>query len=73
MKTNEEVMDEYFKLMDKTVNDKVVREAFLKILEDIRKKEPRINSGVHLYDYLMMWRGDDMESYYGPDYFSIPT
>lgn len=69
MKTDEEILKEYLKLTDSDFPPEIYS-YFLGLINRTRKEEPRINSGAHLYDYFGICdEDDDMDSFYGLDYF----
>ncbi len=70
LKTDEQILKEYLKETETPVpNDEILK--FMELMvHKIREAEPRINSGIHLVDYMSICDDDDdMDSFYGPDYF----
>ena len=71
-KADEQIAEEYCNLMEIDLS-RCPRWYFghlVAIIKLARKEEPRINSGVHLYDWTMICdEDDDFDSFYGPDYF----
>lgn len=71
VKSDEEILKEYYEIMEKPLpTEKWQVELLIQFVNMIRKDEPRINSGYHLLDYTMICdENDDMDSFYGKDYF----
>lgn len=68
MLTDEEVYRDYCNLIDMDYPNSDLAAIILKLVHSIRQDEPRINSGVHLFDYMMICdEDDDMDSFYGPN------
>ena len=69
-RTDEEVLDDYYRILRETPADAWTREVMLRVVKAFREQEPRINSGAHLLDYMNICDEDDtVESFYGSDYF----
>jgi hypothetical protein len=70
-RTDDNILDEYQKEMERPlVPPGPIRDCLLKMVSKIREHEPKINSGIHLCDYMMICDDDEgMEEYYGKDYF----
>ena len=71
-KTDEQIAHEYCDLME--IDLSRMSDWYFSWLAGIvgqaRMGEPRINSGVHFYDWTMICdEDDDFDSFYGPDYF----
>lgn len=70
--TDEQVLEDYAKEMeiDLPSPGNPWRDFMLSIVKIAREKEPRINSGAHLCDWVTICDDDDdFASYYGEDYF----
>lgn len=69
-RTDEEVLDDYYRILRETPADAWTRKVMLNIVKTCRKEEPRINCGAHLLDYMNICDEDDtVDSFYGSDYF----
>jgi hypothetical protein len=71
-KTDEVVLEEYLDLIDakKEMIPPVIYESMIRMVQKCRDDEPRINHGVHLYDYIGICDADDtMNTFYGSHYF----
>jgi hypothetical protein len=68
--TDKEILEDWFRLMDKKVpTDPVLVDVLCEMIAKCRKDEPRINCGGHLLDYINICdEDDDMDSFYGSDY-----
>lgn len=71
-KTDEQIAREYCDLMeiDLANTPDWYFSWLVRIIGQARKAEPRINSGVHIVDWIGICdEDDDFDSFYGPDYF----
>lgn len=71
-KSDEEILREWLDIEGSPYPTGDVKESMLRMVAQIRKHEPRINSGLHLMDFLNICDDDDdMDSFYGEDYFNV--
>ena len=71
--TDEEVLQEYLALYlpgkQKLPLHSAEYDGLLRWVRVIREWEPRINSGVHLADAVMIGEGETFDTAFGTDYF----
>jgi hypothetical protein len=68
MKTDEEILDEYIKEMEWQIPQDN-RGFLLPFVKELRKQEPRINSGIHLVMFCCLVKDTQtMDGTYGPDW-----
>lgn len=71
MKTDEQILEEYLKLMELPHVEEPWRGFFLRVIARARQDEPRINCGLHVMDWENICDDDDdFDSFYGTDYFT---
>ena len=64
----EEYCQEYWDIEDPELE--IFRPILREFIQQARKEEPRITTVQHFWDWLLIVdENDDMESYYGSDYF----
>lgn len=70
-KTNQEILSEFLIANNQSYPlNKEDEEFWISLIQKCREDEPRINSGLHLLDFCNICDDDDdMDSFYGEDYF----